>query len=214
MCCLLAPRGTARHKAINNVGSHVGLLKTYLTAALCTSYASVAGAQSLEMPTNAVPAERMENSWDTHPFKLFYADGRSLSSEELRGKMVFIDAWASWCAPCMPSLPEYETLYEKSLGNPHVKVLSVHLTDRYGRFDSAAEFLRSKELYYPVLHDPEGELVYNLDKVTNSFAVPHYVLLDGSGKVIRRYGEINDKVIMDVENAFYHHTKAMRQAAR
>jgi len=101
-------------------------------------------------------------------------------------------------------------VYENNLGNPHVKVLSVHLTDRYGRFESAADFLRSKQLYYPVLHDPDGDLVHNLDKITNSFAVPHYVLLDGSGKVIRRYGEINDKVIMDVENAFYHHSKAMR----
>ncbi len=112
----------------------------------------------------------------------------------------------------MPSLPKFTALYENSLGNPHVKVLSVHVTNRYGRFDSAAEFLRSKQLYYPVLQDPDGDLVYNLDKVANSFAVPHYVLLDETGKVIRRYGEINDKVIMDVENAFYQYSKAAKQS--
>lgn len=166
------------------------------------------------MPSAPSPIERMENNWDTHPFTLKYADGRTLSSEALRGKMVFIDAWAAWCAPCMPSLPKFTALYEKNLGNPHVKVLSVHVTDRYGRFGSAAEFLRSKQLYYPVLQDPDGDLVYNLDKVPNSFAVPHYVLLDGTGKVIRRYGEINDKVIMDVENAFYHHSQAAQKGPK
>jgi len=188
----------------------VGLLKTFIALTLCAGTASLTAAQSVDISVTSAKAMPMENSWKTHPFTLKYADGRSLSSDELRGKMVFIDAWASWCAPCMPSLPKYKTLYENNLGNPYVKVLSVHLTDRYGRFESAADFLRSKQLYYPVLHDPDGDLVHNLDKITNSFAVPHYVLLDGSGKVIRRYGEINDKVIMDVENAFYHHSKAMR----
>ena len=152
-------------------------------------------------------------SWDAYPFSLKYTDGRTLSSDDLVGKAVFIDAWATWCAPCMPSLPKFSKLYNANIGNPYVKVISVHLTDRYGRFDSAAEFLRSKQLYYPVLQDPDGDLVNNLDVVQSSFAVPHYVLMDSSGKVVRRYGEINDKVIMDVQNYFNTHTNAKIQQA-
>ena len=64
-----------------------------------------------------------------------------------------------------------------------------------------------------VLEDSNGEFVNTLGKTSASFGVPHYVLIDGSGKIIRRYGEINDMVIMDVENEFYRHTKAERAKA-
>lgn len=163
---------------------------------------------------SAAPQAENVNNWDANPFTLKYADGRTLSSDSLRGKMVFIDAWATWCPPCMPSLPKFAEIYEKNLGNPYVKAISVHLSDRYGRFDNAGAFLRSKGLYYPVLQDPDATLIENLDVVPITTAVPHYVLLDGTGKIIRRYGEINDKVIMDVQNNFDSHSKAMRSNAR
>lgn len=183
-------------------------IKTALLSFGLLSLAAPAFTQSLDMPT--LPKTPQVHTWSEFPFSLQYADGRTLTSQELEGKMVFIDAWATWCAPCMPSLPKFETLYRKSLSNPHVKVLSVHLSDRYGRFDNAAKFLAAKDLYYPVLQDPEGELVNNIDTVRPSFAVPHYVLMDGTGKIIRRYGEINDMVILDVENHFSKHAKTAR----
>ena len=182
--------------------------------------ASALAISSLNAPTLAETLEMssqtqtvLEHDWDTHPFSLKYSDGRILSSEELRGKMVFVMAWASWCGPCKPSLPKYAPLYEGNIGNPYVKVLSAHLSSRYGRFNSPAEVLASKGLYYPVLEDSNGEFVNTLGKTSASFGVPHYVLIDGSGKIIRRYGEINDMVIMDVENEFYRHTKAERAKA-
>jgi thiol-disulfide isomerase/thioredoxin len=162
-------------------------------------------------PTSSSDAS--DNNWDVNPFSLQYADGRTLTSDQLRGKMVFIDAWATWCAPCMPSLPKFGELYNKNIGNPDVKVISVHLSDRYGRFDNAAQFLRSKGLYYPVLQDPEGSLIEDIDVFPLSTAVPHYVLLDGSGKIIRRYGEINDKVILDVQNRFDKFSRTQKQKA-
>jgi len=188
----------------------VGLLKILVASALCVGSVTAASAQTMQMPD--FQAAPMEHDWDSYPFSLKYSDGRTLTSEELRGKMVFIKAWASWCAPCKPSLPKFAPLYQKHIGNPDVKVLSVHFSDRHGRFDSAGEILASKGLYYPVLEDPDGELVKTIGKTTASFGVPHYVLMDGTGKIISRYGEINDKVIMDVENKFRQHSRAARRA--
>ena len=175
----------------------------------CLSAPTLAETLEISSQTQTV----LEHDWDTHPFSLKYSDGRILSSEELRGKMVFVMAWASWCGPCKPSLPKYAPLYEGNIGNPYVKVLSAHLSSRYGRFNSPAEVLASKGLYYPIIEDPDGQFVNTLGKTSASFGVPHYVLIDGSGKIIRRYGEINDMVIMDVENEFYRHTKAERAKA-
>lgn len=161
----------------------------------------------------ATPSNAPANNWDANPFSLQYADGRTLTSEQLKGKMVFIDAWATWCAPCMPSLPKFTKLYNNNIGNPYAEVISVHLSDRYGRFDNAAQFLRSKGLYYPVLQDPKGSLIEDIDVFPLSTAVPHYVLLDGSGKIIRRYGEINDKVIIDVQNRIDKFARSQKQNA-
>ncbi len=183
------------------------MIKSILSA-ICIALLSTsafAGEASLSM---APLSPLAENNWDDHPFSLQYADGRTLTSQQLKGKMVFIDAWATWCSPCMPSLPKFQTLYERNISNPHVKVLSVHLSNRYGRFSNAGEFLRARGLYYPVLQDPDANLIEDIDVRPLTSAVPHYVLLDGTGKIIRRYGEINDQVILDIENRFRAHTKA------
>ncbi len=200
------------------------ILSASVLSTLCFASTAFAGDASLASSTPSVVKTAMVNTamvntpmgmaplavnnWNDHPFSLQYADGRTLTSEQLKGKMVFIDAWATWCPPCMPSLPKFSKLYDKNHTNPHVKVLSVHLSDRYGRFSNAGEFLRARGLTYPVLQDPDSNLIEDIDITPLTSAVPHYVLLDGTGKIIRRYGEINDQVILDIENRFRAHTKA------
>src|SRR5207248_7770683 len=50
---------------------------------------------------------------EPYPFTLTTIDGRKIRSEELKGKVVLIDCWATWCSPCMALMPELKTLYEK-----------------------------------------------------------------------------------------------------
>ncbi len=47
------------------------------------------------------------------PLRLTTIDGKKLTPEDLRGKVVIVDCWASWCAPCLALLPELKRIHEK-----------------------------------------------------------------------------------------------------
>ena len=92
-----------------------------------------------------------------------------------RGKVVYLDFWASWCAPCLIALPELEKL-RKEFPAAQFQVLSVNL-DR--DLDKARRFLRDNDVNYPSGTDPEGRIAdsYGLDTMPSSY------LIDSKGVV-------------------------------
>lgn len=62
------------------------------------------------------------------PFSITTTDGQRVSLDELKGKAVLIDFWATWCAPCREALPHMKEIAKKFQGQPLV-VLSVSLDD-------------------------------------------------------------------------------------
>lgn len=80
-------------------------------------------------------------------------DGGQTSLESLRGKVVYLDFWASWCGPCRLSFPQLEKL-RTELGPRGFEVLAVNVDEN---LDDALAFLASLPVSYPVVWDPEGE---------------------------------------------------------
>ena len=66
-------------------------------------------------------------------FSLTTLDGRRVSMDDLVGKVVLIDFWATWCGPCREALPHMKRLAEKFAGQPLV-VLSVSLDKDEGKW--------------------------------------------------------------------------------
>ncbi|MBR9812232.1 TlpA family protein disulfide reductase [bacterium] len=104
---------------------------------------------------------------------------QSISLDELKGKVVLVDFWASWCGPCKMSLPEFETLKQElvAAGNPdRFEILAVNLDEQP---EDAKRFLRRYPVSYPIISDPEGRLPtrYNVPTMPTSF------LIDGDGVV-------------------------------
>lgn len=98
--------------------------------------------------------EPMKEVGPTPDFTLAALDGKKLSLKSFRGKLVFLNFWASWCVPCREEMPAMEKLYQEFKDKNFV-VLAVNVKDRKAE---ASKFVKELKLTYPIALDPEGEV--------------------------------------------------------
>lgn len=63
-------------------------------------------------------------------FRLQDENGRIVSTKDLRGKVVFMNFWASWCPPCRAEFPSVQKFYDRYKDDPNVVFLTVNLDDQ------------------------------------------------------------------------------------
>ena len=93
---------------------------------------------------------------DTVPsFKARTIDGsKSIAVDDYRGKVVLIDFWASWCPPCLKSLPKYNEL-RREIGTSDFEIVAVNVDENT---EDAKKFLAKHPVSYPIAKDPKGIL--------------------------------------------------------
>jgi cytochrome c biogenesis protein CcmG/thiol:disulfide interchange protein DsbE len=109
-------------------------------------------------------------------------DGRQWTAQDLRGKVVILNFWASWCGPCIDELPVLNALARE---HPDLLVLGVNFKENA---DTIAAFAAAHPFAYPILRDRGGDA---LKAWSAGGVLPATILLDRRGRARwRMIGEL------------------------
>lgn len=137
-------------------------------------------------------------------FELTDQYGKTHTLEEYKGKIVFLNFWATWCGPCRAEMPEIQKLHEEMQadGESQVVVLGVAAPDlgREGSREEISEFLEENQYTYPVLFDTDGSLFYQYG--VNAF--PTTFMIDTEGNV---YGYVSGQLSREMMDQMIRQTK-------
>ena len=95
--------------------------------------------------------------------------GKAATLAELRGKVVLVDFWATWCEPCLKELPELARLHEQ-LAAQGVVIVGISIDKER---QNAQELATRLQLKFKVLHDPQGKVAeaYDPPKMPTSYVI-------------------------------------------
>ncbi len=122
-------------------------------------------------------------------FTLTTLEGTRISLEDLRGKPVVINFWASWCPPCRIEAPLIERTW-RAYKNRDLIFLGINIQDRK---EDALNYIREFDITYPNGPDPTGEI--SIDYGVSGLPVTFFI--SRKGEVVRRWvGAIETNVLI------------------
>ena len=116
-------------------------------------------------------------------------DGAVFHLADCRGKITFINLWATWCTPCVQELPYFNELYQQRADD--VTMLAIHSSFIT---DDPREYLASKGFVLPFTADTEDETLFNI--VHGSATLPQTIVLNRKGEVVyNQVGSVTPEVL-------------------
>lgn len=112
---------------------------------------------------------------DAPDFTLPSRGGKSVTLSSLKGQVVMINFWATWCGPCRQEMPLLEEIYSR-YNRMGFTLLGVNVEEDSRGADA---FLKETPVSFPVLFDSENEV----SKLYDVIAMPSTVILDREGTV-------------------------------
>ncbi len=140
----------------------LGLVGLALTAAL------VAPRTHFEAPRESQPAPNFS----------FTLDGQTTELAALRGRVVVLNFWATWCPPCVDEMPSLQRLHE-SLSDEGLVVLGISVDESRAAYES---FLRTHGITFPNHHDPEKRI----STLYGTFMYPETYIISKNGLLVRK----------------------------
>ena len=109
-----------------------------------------------------------------------------------RGKLIYLDFWASWCGPCRQSFPWMNALHEK-YGGKGLEIIAINLD---AKESDARQFLAEHPAKFPIAFDPAGATPRQYDVK----GMPTSYLIDREGRLLAIHTGFNEKTKKSLES--------------
>ena len=112
-------------------------------------------------------------------FSLQVFGGESVRLSDLKGKVVMIDFWSSWCVPCRREAPSLAQVYREYKGE-RVEFIGISIWDRV---DDALDYVQRFGITYPTGLDTEGKILVDY----GVRGIPEKFFIDPQGNIVRKF---------------------------
>jgi len=136
-------------------------------------------------------------------FTLDALNDTSYTLSKLQGKVVLINFWATWCAPCRMEIPDFNEVYKEHMED--LEILGISISDNQKTLEN---FVKVFPIDYPVLYGKSRKMDKVLRNYGGVYAVPTSVLIGRSGDLLNTYPgallkghPLYTKFLQDLESA-------------
>ena len=135
-------------------------------------YPSIRGVIAAALCAAALPAAAVDAGDPAPAFALPTAASETIDIARLRGRVVYVDFWASWCGPCRRSFPWMNALQSR-YGGQGLAIVGVNVDKR--RSD-AERFLRDVPATFAIVYDPQGvaPAAYDVKGMPSSYVIDRH----------------------------------------
>ncbi len=142
-----------------------------------------ASSQSAKIPQQKIPADYgyiVKTGQQMPDINLQLTDGTTVTTADLKGKVVMLQFTASWCGVCRKEMPHIENeIWQKHKGNNDFALFGIDLKEP---LETVKKFASDMKITYPLALDPDGEIFYTF--AAEGAGVTRNVIVDRTGKIV------------------------------
>jgi len=139
--------------------------------------------QMTKIPEKNIPADYgyiVKIGQQLPDFEMTLADGKTVKTSDLKGKVVMLQFTASWCSVCRKEMPHIEKdIWQKHKSNKNFALYGIDLDEP---LDKVKKFAEDIKITYPLALDPGGKIFYTFAE--KNAGVTRNIIVDKTGKIV------------------------------
>lgn len=141
---------------------------------------ALGGVQRIFLSTGLIKPAKIAKNEEipaNYDLQLVTLEGKPVSLKELKGKVIFLNLWATWCPPCIAEMPDIHNLYQQ-MDSSKIAFVMISLDEDVNK---PRKYIKKKKFTFPV-YQVSGEM----PEVYTTRSIPTTYIISASGKIVSR----------------------------